>query len=305
MIRHFLGPRLGTRAIGQRSDKTGHARVAFAGPDLRRSLGRLGQRSCRGLPRPLLALPIRVVPSSLWALLVTFVRDAVVLQPASMPTLVPAVDLSVIARPAQGERNVTCPAHKQVQDEWFHVPSPVAQASARSGQPAEGVGCSWTSGPLAPLPGATTQLAPAGLTPGHFHLRIRHAQPQRPLGRRPPGWRDDCLSGRPLVRNPQFHEAVHRGRAGVRERVPISDFRNRRELKPDGIRGGRVSYPGKPYCSGVDIHSGRTYPGAQRTLGYPTCCRPTLENRPGNGEPGTGREQRVADPWVVLRTQGL
>ena len=66
-----------------------------------------------------------------------------------------------------------------------------------------------------------------------------------------------------------------------------------------------MSYPGKPYCSGVEIHSGRTHPGAQRTLGYPTCCRPTLENRPGNGEPGTGREQRVADPWVVLRTQGL
>jgi len=51
------------------------------------------------------------------------------------------------------------------------------------------------------------------------------------------------------------------GRAGVRERVPISDGSNRSELKLDGIRGGSVSYPGKPSCSAAE--QGRRKPNCE------------------------------------------
>ena len=66
------------------------------------------------------------------------------------------------------------------------------------------------------------------------------------------------------------------GRAGLKERVPISNCSSQRELEPDGIRGGSVSYPGKPSCSDVG--------------------HPALENQSVNGDPAAVREQRVADP---------
>jgi len=52
------------------------------------------------------------------------------------------------------------------------------------------------------------------------------------------------------------------GRAGMRERVPIFDRSNQRELKPDGIRGGCVSYPGKPYCFDIGELGGCVHPDA-------------------------------------------
>ncbi len=90
----------------------------------------------------------------------------------------------------------------------------------------------------------------------------------------------------------------------MRERAPIFDRSNQRELKPDGIRGGCEPYPGKPYCFDSGSHGGCVHPDAQRTLGYPVRRDLASENRAANGDPVAGRKQRVADPWVVLRTQG-
>ena len=64
-----------------------------------------------------------------------------------------------------------------------------------------------------------------------------------------------------------------------------------------------MSYPGKPYCFDVGTHSGCARPGAQRTLGYPVRRDLTLENRAANGDSVAGREQRVADPWIVRAWQ--
>ena len=54
-----------------------------------------------------------------------------------------------------------------------------------------------------------------------------------------------------------------------------------------GIRGGDASYPGKPSCSGAkEAAEGARKPSRR-------------------GDPEAVREQRVADPRVVLKTQGL
>lgn len=61
------------------------------------------------------------------------------------------------------------------------------------------------------------------------------------------------------------------GRADSTERGPISDH-HRSALEPDGIRGGDVSYPGKPYCPAVQTRS----------------RKPNRERRPRNGEGAEG-----------------
>ena len=65
-----------------------------------------------------------------------------------------------------------------------------------------------------------------------------------------------------------------------------------------------MSYPGKPSCSDAGTRGGCVHPDAQRTLDLSSLPRPCIENRTANGEPGAGREQRVADPWAVLKTRG-
>ena len=74
------------------------------------------------------------------------------------------------------------------------------------------------------------------------------------------------------------------GRADVDERVPISDKQHRSALKLDGIRGGRVSYPGKPSVSAA--HLGRRKPTWEAAI------------------PPAGRGQGVADPRIVADDSG-
>ena len=65
-------------------------------------------------------------------------------------------------------------------------------------------------------------------------------------------------------------------------RYPISS--NRGALKLDGIRGGRVSYPGKPSVSAALL--GRRKPNREAAI------------------PPAGRGQRVADPRIVADDSG-
>jgi hypothetical protein len=61
---------------------------------------------------------------------------------------------------------------------------------------------------------------------------------------------------------------------------------NRTEVKLDGIWGDSVSYPGKTSCSAL------------------ACSWLERKTKSRKGNPEARREQRLADLWIVLKTQG-
>ncbi len=64
-----------------------------------------------------------------------------------------------------------------------------------------------------------------------------------------------------------------------------------------------MSYPGKPSCSDAGTPWRMHPPRRSKDIGLSSLPRPCIENRTANGEPGAGREQRVADPWAVRAWQ--
>jgi len=98
------------------------------------------------------------------------------------------------------------------------------------------------------------------------------------------------------------------GRAGRNERVPISNCSHRRELEPDGIRGGSVSYPGKPSC----LDAGIVVDASTQTLnGHWVRCstRSAEARRPGAELHSVGRGNDDAgestQPKPVSATQAV